>query len=296
MDRHRSFEAINSRHRVRRAFFCNEESFRKQFDVDVPIGLCAGLVQVWWSEISNGNDGIKCIHEASPSLVRRVVLSQLMSVYLRELPHDDSHLQVSEAAQLRFKYGDYRIAGIKDLQKTFDVESLLELDLILHYGLPIRRKWQCSHSIVEIVTDLREYAQPGLYLLLIRFWDSKRVNGEKGHRTALVIEEGGICRFYDSRWGEISFVHVDDFADWFIDYWQTQRWDFFLQRGVPPSAPLRIFGFGGTLSQSAMAKYQELGSRRLDPKIDIDDLKLWLTESAVIPFARVIADTGELLV
>ncbi len=270
------FEELNRRHQISRAYFFSQKDFRRQFKIDIPIGLCAGLVQVWWSELQKGNDAIKSLQDATPRLVGDVLLSQARSFYLKEFPPQNRDLRTSEIKLLEFKYGEHSVPLVESLYSLLDVSNCLELDLALLHGLPIIKRWQFSHLASDIVNALRESALPGLYVLLIRFWHSKQVSGETGHRIALAIEAGGLCRFYDPRQGEMSFSTFDQFTEWFTDYWTTERWDYFLQRGSPPAAPLQLFALGGRFSSAAMAKSLDIQRRFSTWSLSVEEFSTWL--------------------
>lgn len=269
-----TLEELNRRHQVSRAYFFSQKDFRRQFNIDFPIGLCAGLVQAWWTELRKGNDAIACLKDATPKLIGNVLLSQARSFYLKEFPPANRSLLPYEAELLSFKYGEHRVSSIRALWELFGVNNCLELDLALLHDLPILRKWQFSHLASDIVKVLTENPRPSLYLLLFRFWDSKRASAERGHRVALVIEAAGSCRFYDPRWGEMSFAGLDQFTGWFTEYWTAQRWDYFLQRGVPPSVPIQLFALGDAFSPAATEKGLTL--QRRFSNSSPEEVILWL--------------------
>ncbi len=271
-----TFEEMNRRHQISRTYFFSQKDFRRQFNIDFPIGLCAGLVQVWWAELRKGNDAIRCLKEATPKLIGDVLLSQARSVYLKEFPPLNRNLRPHETELLRFKYGEDTVSSIESLYTLLGVNNCLELDLALLYDLPIIRRWQFSHLASDILNALTESPRPSLYVLLTRFWDSKRPSGERGHRSALVIEAAGSCRFYDPRWGEMHFLALDHFNRWFTEYWTKQRWDYFLQRGSPPSSPIQLFAFGSTFSPAAIEKSLALQKRFSTSNFEFEELILWL--------------------
>lgn len=275
-DKRAAFEDMNRRHQISRAYFFSQNDFRRQFNIDLPVGLCAGLVQAWWAELRKGNDAIRCLKEATPKLIGDVLLSQARSFYLKEFPPHNRSLRTYEAELLKFKYGEHRVSLITSLYTLFGVNNCLELDLALLHDLPIIKRWQFSHLASDVVNALTESPRPGLYMLLSRFWDSKRASGERGHRSALVIEAAGTCRFYDPRWGEMSFLALDQFTRWFAEYWTTQRWDYFLQRGFPPPAPIQLFALGGTFSPAATEKSLALRKRFSTSSLSVEEFTLWL--------------------
>jgi hypothetical protein len=272
----KAFEELNRRHCVRRSFMYSQGDFRQHFHVDVRIGLCAGLVKGWWSELCQGRDAIKSISAATPSLVRTILLAQALSFHIRTLPDNEQRLTDAEAALLNFKYGDGGVAKVRALQETFAVDTILELDLILHYCMPIIQEWQLSHSSVDVLSAISTTQRPGLYIFVMRFWDSKRPTGERGHRTALVIENEGSCRFYDPRLGELQFSNIDHFTSWFTDYWVTERWDYFLRRGSPPSPPLRLFCLGGRLPRMVEDVVLSYQAKHSTIAVGSEELNTWL--------------------
>lgn len=271
-----SFDEMNRRHRVVRAYSFSQKDFQRQFNFHSPIGLCAGLVQAWWAELRKGNDAICCLREATPELMGHVLLSQARSIYLREFPPRDRPLRPYEVELLKFKYGDHSVSAINSLCALFGVTNCLELDLTILHDSPIIKRWQFSHLASDIVHALNEIPGPNLYVLLARYWDSKRSSKERGHRSALVIETVGSCRFYDPRWGELSFRDLDHFTGWFTEYWTTQLWDYYLQRGAPPSVPVQLFAIGGTFSAEASRKNEALQERFSTSNLSAEDLIHWL--------------------
>lgn len=271
-----AFEEMNRRHQISREVFFSQKDFRQRFKFRWPIGLCAGLVQVWWAELRKGNDAIHCIEQATPKLIGDVVRSQARSVYLKNFPPLNRDLRPYEIELLRFKYGEEEVSSINSLCALLGVNNCLELDMALLHDLPIVKKWQFSHLASDIVNALTESPRAGLYVLLTRYWDSKRPSGQRGHRIALVIEAAGSCLFYDPRWGEMRFSALDHFIGWFMEYWTTQRWDFFLQRGSPPSSPIQLFAFGSTFSPAASEKSAALQQRFSTSSFEVDELVLWL--------------------
>jgi hypothetical protein len=271
----KAFEELNRRHGVRRSFLFSQGDFRRHFHVDVRVGLCAGLIKGWWSELCEGRDAIKSIAVATPSLVRTILLAQALSFHIRKLPDDEQCLSDAEAALLNFKYGDGGVAKVRALQEALSVDTLLELDLVLHYQMPIMQQWQLSHSSADVVSALTD-GRPGMYIFVLRFWDSKRPAHERGHRTALVIETEGSCRFYDPRHGELQFSNVEYFTSWFADYWATERWDYLLRRGSPPAPPLRLFCLGGHLPRAAENVVLAYQAKHSEMAVRSEEIRTWL--------------------
>lgn len=271
-----TFEELNLRHQVDRAVRFSQKEFRRKFDIRLPIGLCAGLVQAWWAESRRGNDAIICLREATPTLICEVLLSQTRSVYLKEFPPSNRDLRPYEIELLKLKYGEQSVSSVNSLCALFGVDNCLELDLALLHDLPVLKRWQFSHLASDILSALEKSGHPGLYVLLARYWDSKRPSKERGHRSALVIEASGSCRFYDPLWGEVSFSTFEHFSRWFAEYWTAQLWEYYLQRGTPPAAPVQLFALGGAFSPPAAEKSAALRERFAAANLGVEDLVLWL--------------------
>ena len=234
------FQTLNERHQPLTVRLYGEPEVRVQTGInELGIGLCAGLVRIWASECVRGRDAIERLRTAAPFILRTILLSQLHSVYLNALPVNADSLNSSERALIQFKYGSD--AAFRSLMDEMNVRTMLELDLSLQYGMQIKKQWCLIGTVPEILGALGPSPSTGLYLLLIRFWDSRQKSAGRGHRIGLLIEPSRLCRFYDSRWGELTFTDYFHFQQWFADYWNTEGWSYFLGRGKPPESPLRIF-------------------------------------------------------
>jgi hypothetical protein len=214
-------EAINRRHGPNRVVFYTQKRFCRQHVIGDPLSLCAGLIQVWWDEARKGNDGIQRLVNAEPCMVRDVLLSQAGSVYLRALPQVDTDFSESERVLLEFKYGQAKLSVIESLQQVFGVDGVMDLDLVLQHRAPIVEQFAFVRFGPEVIAAMTENARPGLRLLLMRYDQ----NGETGHRTALVIDPSGSCRFYDPSRGEICFSNAAQFGAWFAEYWPMVGWN-----------------------------------------------------------------------
>jgi hypothetical protein len=252
---------LNNKHQLTRAFFFSQSRFRWRFGVMFPMGLCAGLVQVWWSELRKGNDAIVSLRNATPNLVRDVVLSQARSIYLKEFPDSDSGLTDAELDLLTFKYGANTLAEINSLQKLFDVETALEMDLVLQHGAKVAEKREFTYFCRDVGSALTQSGEAGLRVLLTRYAASGEGRGETGHRSGLVIHDDGSCRYYDPNRGEMSFATTDHFEAWFAEYFVLSGWDVFAQRGYSESPPIRIFRFGESVSLDAREKSEAIKRR-----------------------------------
>lgn len=73
-----------------------------------------------------------------------------------------------------------------------------------------------------------------------------------------------------------SEMDLDQFSGWFTEYWTTQLWDYYLQRGAPPSAPVQLFALGGTFSAAATRKNGALQKRFSTSNLNAEELINWL--------------------
>ena len=258
--RQTAIEKINSLHRPTSIRFLRQAWFRRVLGVNFPTGLCAGLVQVWWSELRKGNDAIRLLGNATPLLLRDILLSQLRSVYLREFPSSDNDFSAFERRLIAFKYGKVTLSEVQALQNLFCAPSVLELDLTLQHELPIIGWQNFARFDARVLGTIKETKHPGLHLFLTRYTGKKRLV-ETGHRSALATDVDGACRFYDPNWGEVTFATLDDFASWFADYWTIRRWNDLAQRVISGSPPIRVFSFGSTFTPEAMAQCATIRKR-----------------------------------
>lgn len=268
--KHALLDEMTRRHKLTRATIFSQNDLQRKLGLRFSMGMCAGLVQVWWAELRKGKDGIEYIRQAEPSLIREMLLYQTRSIYLKGLPSSNRDLSASETDLLAFKYGTAMVSEIESLMRLFNVSTTLELDLVLQHELPLLQKWEFDQFGPGLLRALCGSSAPGLRLLLLRFRRPKRVGGEKGHRSALVIGAEGEYRFYDPRYGELCFSAGQRFADWFTDYWAVGRWERLVQRGLPASPPIRVFRFGGRFSPAASQKIIALRARILDSHCDIE--------------------------
>ena len=252
---------------VRRVFLFSQQDFQLRLKTRFTVGLCAGLVQVWWQQLKNGNDAINLISQAEPDLIKAVLLCQSRSVYLRDTYKID--LSDREQRLLHFKYGSAEIAVIDELCQHFTVSSLLELDLSLHHRLLITNKSAFSSYVPDVAVCMAKRADPGLILAIARYDSGETGSRPRGHRFALSIESDGTCRFYDPAIGEIIFDGLPIFSKWFAEYWYlySRR-----QRFTPKSLRLpavQVFELGGSLPPKATAI-----CNALDKRIFLSDVRL----------------------
>ena len=263
-------EDLNRQYPASRVCLFTQRHFRQNLKTSFPIGLCAGLVQVWWAELRKGNDAMSSLRAPTPSLMRDVLLSQAFSVYVTRLPESDTGLSAAQAQLLKLKYGQASLPEIEALQRLFNVRSALELDLVLQHELPILERWEFEHFSRELVSELAQNTQPGLYLLVARYRSTEHNGRESGHRCALAVENGKTYRFYDPSLGEITFSAAEDFRNWFLGYLQINHWETLLQARTPSAPPIRIFHFGGALSPAADERGVVLRKRLRTVNIDLD--------------------------
>ena len=255
-----AIEEMNAKHQITRAFFYSQDQFCRQFQIKVGTGLCAGLVQVWWSEKRRGNDAIARLRNATPALVHDVLVSQARSIYLKDIPATEGKLNRTEAELLKFKYGTDSLSEIIALQDIFGVKTMLEVDLTLQQEARIEDRWMFTEwgsSVVDALTNSRD---PGLRLLMLHYRRTRR-GGEGGHRSALTIEEDGSCAFYDPSTGETTFPQISDFAIWIKEYWSVRGWAQLLRRGATDLPPIQVFFFKGELEKAAGEKALRLRRR-----------------------------------
>jgi len=258
--RRAAIEEMNAGHHITRAYFYSQDQFCRQFQIKVGTGLCAGLVQVWWSERRRGNDAIDRLRNATPELVRDVLVSQARSVYLKDIPPTEQDLNATEAELLRFKFGSDNLSEIMALRDLLGVNNVLEVDLALQHEAQIQARSmfsEWSSSVVDALTDCRD---PGLRLLMIHYRREKRA-GRGGHRSGLTVEEDGSCAFYDPSTGEITFSRLADCAVWLKEYWSVRGWSQLLRRGATDLPPIQIFCFKGELAEAAGEKALALRRR-----------------------------------
>jgi len=238
---------LAQRYNVSESIFFSFRDFRERARVEVGLGLCAGLVRVWWAELRKGNNAMQSLKAANPSLTRNVLLSQARSMYLKRFPLEDADLNASERALLTFKYGDVTLSELRSVQDLFAVRSEFELDLVLHHGLPIVERRESVDTRNDLTIPVRT-PRPCLYLLLFRYADSTQASGERGHRSGLVVHADGGCNFYDPRIGETVFPSIKYFSGWLAEYLDLQGWQSRYQRLKPGLASMKIYAFGGRLA------------------------------------------------
>jgi hypothetical protein len=152
--RRAAIEEMNAKHQITRAFFYSQDQFCRQFQIKVGTGLCAGLVQLWWSEKRRGKDAIERLRNATPALVHDVLVSQARSIYLKDIPLTEGELNSTEAELLKFKYGTDSLSEIIALQDIFGVKSMLEVDLALQQEAGIEDRWMSFPTRITLFTLL----------------------------------------------------------------------------------------------------------------------------------------------
>lgn len=264
---------LNAGHPLIRASFYNQRQFCRQFQIDEELGLCAGLLQVWWGEKRSGKNAIEQLRNATPEVVRDVLFAQARSVYLKSVPSTERGLNATEAELLRFKYGTADLSEIAALGELFGAKNALELDLALQHRSPIHKRWMFAEFGSRVVDVLTESQDPGLRLLMIHFNRKKRA-GQLGHRSGLAVEKDGSCSFYDPSTGEMAFSRLNDYGVWLREYWPIRGWSKLLERGTTDLPPIQIFHFRGDLTGAAREKAAALRRRLLD--LPLDRAFLWI--------------------
>jgi hypothetical protein len=218
------------------------------------MGLCSGLIQVWWAEVRKDHDAISKIRDATPLMVRDVLLSQIRSIYTSDPPVCDRALTGEELELLNFKYGDTSVGGIGSLLSFFSVKTEFELDLVLQHETPVTDIIDCRQFSPDRVSALLYGPGTCLVLLIFRSAESGPEVRRKGHRCALMRSAGGACRFYDPRIGEIRFSSISDFTEWLSDYWIVSTSGPLRRHKAAEPPAIRLVRFEGALTPEAAKK------------------------------------------
>ena len=249
----------------------DQRIFRQRFKRQLPVGLCAGLVQVWWAQHRKGANAVACLQKATPAVIQTIVLCQARSLYLRVLADSEEKLNPRERRLLNFKYGTTALVELDDLLKLFEVRNLLELDLVLQHGLPLVNRTQFRDLTLDVATTFSERMDSGLRLLVSRYGPASPGGRVSGHRCALAVESSGSCSFFDTTIGEVRFLSLEEFGVWFADFWAiccNKYAGRVLDRNIPA---MQVFQFSGSLPALAKKKWQDLDERVLSVSIDMKD-------------------------
>lgn len=260
-----TLERLNRRHDILEANDFSQDWFRHKHGLESGMGLCAGLVQVWWASVRRGEDGIAVLKDAPLALVKEIIARQFRSFYFGRTPKE-ADLDEETAFWLRAKYGNEDLREIQSLCQQYGASELLELDLALEHQSMIVDKHSFSEFSPELLDGLTVPAEPGLRLLLLRYVHPGRRGGQCGHRMALAVQPDGCSRFFDPNHGEITFKTLQQFKEWFADFWQICeykpridqlvadippfRWYRFSYEGAGAAEPIRLATEGSALNAS----------------------------------------------
>jgi hypothetical protein len=246
-------EHLNRRHDILEAHDFSQDWFRRKHGLDPGFGLCAGLVQVWWSYVRRGEDGIAVLKDAPLALVKEIIARQLRSFYFGRTPNE-TELDEETAFWLKAKYGKEDLREIQSLCQQYGVSELLELDLALEHQSMIVDKHSFSEFSPELMDRLTVPVEPGLRLLLLRYVHAGRRGGQCGHRMAMAVQADGCSKFFDPNQGEMTFKTLQQFKEWFADFWEICEYKPRIERPVADIPPFRLYRFSyeGTDSAESM--------------------------------------------
>jgi virulence surface antigen len=256
----REVENLNLRHQVEAKSF-TQDRFRRKNGLDPRMGLCAGLVQLWWAGLRQNQNTLDLLRNATPGLVNQVVDRQARSFYFGELPNA-AEMDDETIFWLKFKYGKPNTREVQLLCRQHEVKELHELDLILEHEAPIveRRAFPCFSP--ELLDALTVPADSGLRLLLLRYQAPGRKSGQSGHRVALAVNPNGSCRFFDPNCGEMTFPDLRRFRAWFADFWPISDYNSLIEQPVPGTPALRLYRFGCAFEAEPQDSGTHIGALR----------------------------------
>lgn len=245
MDR-ADIKALNTSHDVVKARFFTADQFRRRNGLDSHTGLCAGLVQVWWSCVRFGRDGLETVRNARPQVVADVRLRQARSYYWSEFPSETDMNSAATGEFMRLKYPGQTLANIHALCRAHHAESLFEFDLMSQHSAQIVLRHAFTSLTPSDFDVLATNTQEGLRLMVLRYHAPNRKSGRAGHRIAFVREPADRIRFFDPNCGEIVFLGMKPFGRWLLDYWNLSAYSMYVADPVPGVPPVRVFQFDST--------------------------------------------------
>jgi Yersinia/Haemophilus virulence surface antigen len=253
--RNATLDHLNRLHEVVEAKDFSQHWFRRKNGIDPSMGLCAGLVQVWWGSVRKGEDGIAVLKQATLGLVKEIIARQLRSFYFGRTPNY-AELGEETIFWLRAKYGTDDLRDIRSLCQQYGANELLELDLAVEHESIIVDRHSFSGFSAELVNRFTVPAEPGLRLLLLRYVHLGRRGGQCGHRLGMAVQPDGCSKFFDPNQGEITFKTLQQFRDWFADFWLTSEYKPRIEQPVADIPPLRLyrFGYAATCAAKSMSR------------------------------------------
>ncbi len=237
-----TLERLNRRHDIVEANDFSQDWFRRKHGLDPAMGLCAGLVQVWWDSVRKGEDGIAVLKDAPAPLIKEIIARQFRSFYFGKTP-SEAEVDEKTAFWLKVKYGREDLREIKSLCQQYGASELLELDLVLEHQSMIVDKSSSSEFSTEFLDRFTFPAEPGLRLLLLRYVHAGRRGGQCGHRMAMAVQPDGYSKFFDPNQGEATFKTLRQFKEWFADFWEICEFKPRIKQPVADIPPLRLYRF-----------------------------------------------------
>jgi len=228
------------RHDVLEVKLFSQEAFRSKHGVSPTVGLCAGLVQAWWSSVRCGEDGIAVLEDCTPTIVRSVLAQQLRSAYFEKIPSETA-IDPETDYWLRIKYGRRSLQELRSLCVHHQVANLLELDLVLQYQSIIVERHIFPAFSAQLLGAFSESIEPGLRLLLLRYSHPGRRGGQCGHRVGLHLDKQGVAKLFDPNHGEVTFRSIQQFQSWFLEFWRVCEYRPRLEESVANSPPFRLY-------------------------------------------------------
>jgi hypothetical protein len=238
--RNATLERLNRRHDIMEAIDFSQDWFRRKHGLDPGMGLCAGLVQVWWGSVRRGEDGIAVLKDATLRLVTEIIARQFRSFYFGRTP-SEAELDEKTVFWLKTKYGRQDLKGIESLCQQYGATELLELDLALEHQSMIVDKHSFSAFSPELLDGLTVPGEPGLRLLLLRYVHAGRRGGQCGHRVAMAVQPDGCSKFFDPNQGEMTFKTLQQFKEWFADFWEICEYKRGIEHPVADIPPFRLY-------------------------------------------------------
>jgi hypothetical protein len=236
-------EHLNRRHLVTDAQSFSQHWFRRKYGLAPSMGLCAGLLQAWWTSVRKGDDGIALLRNAPIDLVKEIVQRQFHSYYFARTP-SDADLDEETVYWLTTKYGNADLHALQTLCHQYGCRELLELDLALDHGAYILDRLSLSTFSSELLDAFIIPADPGLRMLLLRYAHTGSRGGQCGHRLGMVVTPHGTAKFFDPNYGELTFTTLQQFRDWFGDFWEISEYKSGVEHPVAEIPPFRFYRLG----------------------------------------------------
>lgn len=228
------FKALNQKHRVLGWHYFRQKTFRRKHTDLEDRGYCCALVHLWWLCLSRQEDLFSLLEHPTPTLLDYLTIQQVRSAYVPSLhPFLDRSLSQADKHLLQLKYGTYDITALRDLLTQYQTDSLLDVDIALHYGCEILHK-DVWHTYTEDIPHQlgRPYgSEHQLKVLVVRYPSGEGVSSsEKGHRMGLYISQTAPHTFFDPNHGQVLCTSASSFTEWFWDFWEHAPYQTYLDR------------------------------------------------------------------